>query len=122
MVVVVGVSFVAGLCSTVDWGTPREHGESAAQGILVSRGTARRDNAISEHENGMVCLRGAVLASVRDCEAINANMPPHGQFDIRATFALLFGFVAFMGIWTILLLRHCNHIPEPAFPGKQKES
>ena len=67
MVAVVGVSFVAGVCcSAVDWGAPREHGESAAQGILVSRGTARRDDAISEHENGMVCLRGAVLASVRD--------------------------------------------------------
>jgi len=36
--------------------------------------------------------------------------------------AVLFGFVAFMGIWTILLLRHFNRIPEPAFPGKQKES
>src|SRR5262249_38693392 len=37
-------------------------------------------------------------------EAINAIMPSHGQFAIGATFAVLCGFVAFMGIWTILLL------------------
>ena len=55
-------------------------------------------------------------------EAIHANMPSHGQFNIGTTFAVLFGFVAFMGIWTIRLLRHFNRITEPAFPGKQKES
>jgi hypothetical protein len=49
-------------------------------------------------------------------------MPSHGPFDIGATFAVLFGFVAFMGIWTILLLRHFNRIPEPAFAEKRKES
>jgi hypothetical protein len=53
---------------------PRELGESAAQRILVSRGTARRDDAISEHEIGMVCLRGAVFASVRD---FRSNLREH---------------------------------------------
>jgi hypothetical protein len=67
----------------------------------------------------MVCLRGAVLASVPDFGSNQRES--HGQFDIGATFAVLFGFVAFMGIWTILLLRHFNRIPEPAFR-KQKES
>jgi hypothetical protein len=55
-------------------------------------------------------------------EAIYANMPWHGQFNIGATFARLFWFVAFLGIWTILLLRHFNRITEPVFPGKPKES
>jgi hypothetical protein len=45
-------------------------------------------------------------------EAMNENMPSHGQYDIGATFALLFGFVVFMGMWTILLLRHFNRVPE----------
>jgi hypothetical protein len=45
-------------------------------------------------------------------EAINANMPSHGPFDIRATFAVLFGFVVFMGIWTILLMRHFRRVPQ----------
>jgi uncharacterized membrane protein len=44
-------------------------------------------------------------------EAINANMPSHGQFDTGATFAVLFGFVIFMGIWTVSLLRHFNLVP-----------
>jgi uncharacterized membrane protein len=45
-------------------------------------------------------------------EAISANMPSHGQFDIGATFAVLFGFVVFMGIWTILLLHHFRRVPQ----------
>ena len=45
-------------------------------------------------------------------EAINANMPSHGQFDIGATFAVLFGFVVFMGFWTIWLMRHFRRVPE----------
>jgi uncharacterized membrane protein len=45
-------------------------------------------------------------------EAINANMPSHGQFAIGATFAVLFGFLVFMGIWTLLLMRHFRRVPE----------
>jgi uncharacterized membrane protein len=45
-------------------------------------------------------------------EAINANMPSHGEFDIGATFAMLFGFVVFVGTWTVLLMRHFGRVPE----------
>jgi uncharacterized membrane protein len=67
MVAVVGVSFVAGfVVPQLIAVLPANMVNLPAPGILVSRGTARRDDAISGHENGMVCLRGAVLASVRD--------------------------------------------------------
>jgi hypothetical protein len=34
------------------------------------------------------------------------------QFDIGATFAVLFGFTVFMGLWTVLLMRHCRRVPQ----------
>jgi uncharacterized membrane protein len=45
-------------------------------------------------------------------EAISANMPSHGQFAIGATFAVLFGLVAFMGVWTVMLMRHFRRVPQ----------
>jgi hypothetical protein len=35
-------------------------------------------------------------------EAISANIASHRQFAIGATFAVLPGLVAFMGVWTVM--------------------
>lgn len=123
MVVVVGFSFVAGFV------VPQLIGVLPANMVNLPQkeywlAAERREETMRYLRMKMAWFACAVLLLLLfvASEAINANMPGHGRFDIGATFAVLFGFVAFMGIWTILLLRHFKRIPEPAFPEKRKES
>jgi uncharacterized membrane protein len=117
MVVVMGVSFVAGFV------VPQLIGVLPANMVnlphkeywLAAERCEETMRYLSLKMGWFACAVLFLLLFVTS-EAINANMPSHGQFAIGATFAVLFGFVAFMGIWTILLLRHFNRIPEPAFP------
>jgi uncharacterized membrane protein len=123
MVVVVGVSFVAGFV------VPLLIGVLPANRVNLPHkeywlAAERREETmryLSMKMGWFACVALFLLLFVTS-EAISANMSSQGQFDIGATFAVLFGFVAFMGIRTILLLHHFNRIPEPVFPGKQKES
>jgi uncharacterized membrane protein len=123
MVVVVGVSFVAGFI------VPLLIGVLPANMVNLPHkeywlAAERREETMRYLSMKMEWFACAVLFLLLfvTSEAINANVPSHGQFDSGATFAALFGFVAFIGIWTMLLRRHFNRIPEPASPGKQKES
>jgi hypothetical protein len=45
-------------------------------------------------------------------EAISANIASHRQFAIGATFAVLPGLVAFMGVCTVMLMRHFRRVPQ----------
>jgi len=123
MLVVVGLSFVAGFV------VPRLIGVLPANMVNLPQkaywlAAERREETLRYLSMKMGWFACAVLFLLLfvAAEAINANMPSHGQFAIGATFAVLCGFVAFMGIWTILLLRHFNRIPKPAFPEKRRES
>lgn len=39
-------------------------------------------------------------------QTFNANLASPGRFDIQAMWLVLFGFLVFMGIWLVQLLRH----------------
>ena len=113
MVVVVGVSFVGGFV------VPLLIGKMPANMInLPNKGYwlagERREETMRylSMKMGWVGCGVLFLLLFVTSEAINANMPSHGQFNIGATFAALFGFVLFMGLWTILLMRHFNRVPE----------
>jgi uncharacterized membrane protein len=113
MVVVVGVSFVAGFVVPLLVGImpaslinlPNKQSWLAAE---------RREETMRylSMKMGWFACGVLLLHLFVTSEAINANMPSHGPFDIRATFAVLFGFVVFMGIWTILLMRHFRRVPQ----------
>jgi uncharacterized membrane protein len=45
-------------------------------------------------------------------EAINANLPSHGQFNSQAMWVVLFGFLVFTAMWTVSLLRHFSRVRE----------
>ena len=123
MVVAVGLSFVAGFV------VPQLIGVLPANMVNLPQkeywlAAERREETMRYLSMKMAWFACAVLLLLLfvTSEAINANLPSHGRFDIGATFVVLFGFGAFMGIWTISLLRHFNRIPAPAFPEKRKES
>jgi uncharacterized membrane protein len=113
MAVVVGVSFVGGFV------VPLLIGKMPASMINLPNkkywlADERREETMRYLKMKMGWFGCGVLFLLLfvTSEAMNANMPSHGQFDIGATFGLLFGFVVFMGLWTILLLRHFNRVPE----------
>ena len=123
MVAVVGVSFVAGfVVPQLIAVLPANMVNLPHQEYWLAAGRRGETMRYLSMKMGWFACAVLFLLLFVTAEAINANMPPHGQFDIGATFAVLFGFVAFMGIWTILPLRHFNRIPEPAFAEKRKES
>ena len=113
MVVVVGVSFVAGFV------VPLLIGIMPASMINLPHkqywlAAERRKETIRylSMKMGWFACGVLFLHLFVTSEAINANIPSHGQFAIGATFAVLFGFMVFMGIWTILLMRHFRRVPE----------
>ena len=115
MIVVVGVSFVGGFV------VPLLIGKLPASMINLPNkqywlADERREETMRYLNMKMGWFGCGVLFVLifAASEAINANMPAHGQFDIEATFAVLLGFVFCMGLWTILLLRHFNRVPERA--------
>jgi len=123
MVAVVGVSFVAGfVVPQLIAVLPANMVNLPHQEYWLAAGRRGETMRYLSMKMGRFACAALFLLLFVTSEAINANMPSHGPFDIGATFAVLFGFVAFMGIWTILLLRHFNRIPEPAFAEKRKES
>ena len=123
VVVVVGVSFVAGFVVPLLIGVlPANMVNLPHKEYWLAAGRREETMQYLSMKMGWFACAVLFLLLFVTSEATNANMPSRGQFAIGATFAVLFGFVAFMGIWTILLLRHFNRIPEPAFAEKRKES
>lgn len=111
MVVVVGVSFVAGFLA------PFLIGVMPANMINLPNkeywlAPVRREETMRYlgMKMGWFACALLFLQLFVTSEAINANMPAHPPFDIGATFAVLFGLVAFMGIWTVSLLRHFRQV------------
>ncbi len=113
MVVVVGVSFVAGFVVPLLLGImPASMINLPNKQHWLAAERRKETMRYLSMKMGWFACGVLFLHLFVTSQAINANMPSHGQFAIAATFAVLFGFMVFMGIWTILLMRHFRRVPE----------